>query len=42
MLLAEATAMGGFLETMSEIATWIFDQIGTYGSNLIEYPCSNL
>lgn len=38
MLLAEATAMGGFLETMSEVATWIFGQIGTIGSTIMNTP----
>ena len=38
MLLAEATAMGGFLETMSEISTWIFGQIGTIGSTIMSTP----
>ena len=38
MLLAETTAMGGFLSTMGEISTWIFDQVTTVGSTIMNTP----
>ena len=38
MVLAETTAMGGFLSTMSEVASWIFSQITTIGSTIMNTP----
>ena len=38
MVLAETTAMGGFLVTMSEVASWIFSQISTIGSTIMNTP----
>lgn len=38
MLLAEATPMGTFLSTMGEVATWIFGQITTIGSTIMNTP----
>ena len=38
LLVAETTAMGGFLTTMSEVATWIFGQITTIGSTIMATP----
>ena len=38
MVLAETTAMGGFLATMSEVASWIFSQITTIGSTIMNTP----
>lgn len=34
----EGTAMSNFLGTMSEVATWVFDQIGTIGTTIMETP----
>ena len=34
----EGSAMSGFLTTMSEVATWVFDQIGTIGTTIMETP----
>lgn len=38
LLVAETTAMGGFLTTMGEVATWIFGQITTIGSTIMATP----
>ncbi len=40
MLLAEATtsAMTEFLGTMSEVATWLFGQVTTVGSTIMDTP----
>ena len=34
----EGTTMSNFLGTMSEVATWIFDQVGTVGETIMETP----
>ena len=34
----EGTTMSNFLETMSEVATWIFGQIGTVGETIMNTP----
>ena len=38
LLVAETTAMGGFLTTMGEVATWIFGQLTTIGSTIMATP----
>ena len=35
---AEVTAMGTFLETMSEVGTWIFNQVTTIGTTIMNTP----
>lgn len=38
MLLAEASTMTTFLGTMTEVASWLFTQIGTIGTTIMETP----
>lgn len=38
LLVAETTAMGGFLSTMGEVATWIFGQVTTIGKTIMDTP----
>lgn len=35
---AEATTMTTFLSTMGEVATWIFDKVGTVGQTIMDTP----
>lgn len=34
----DTTAMGTFLATMSEVATWIFGQVTTVGETIMDTP----
>lgn len=38
MVLAEATTLSGLLSSATEVATWIFTQVGTVAETIVSTP----